>query len=193
MGHYPGQRLERYHVDDGPENQLESSDTTAAGANMASEQLQQDATAASLQSGGTDNATESSKLLDADASMTNADDNSSQVAAVIPVSKPFSVLATENAPGKNRSQDTMTGRPTSGNLKPLAADDAHSAVGTGHDKTAQDIFAEMYRHKELLGNDEVCTCDETQASHLVEVFVEARELQPPKKQKGMMIKWTPLA
>ncbi|KAH7933301.1 hypothetical protein HPB49_011257 [Dermacentor silvarum] len=42
-------------------------------------------------------------------------------------------------------KDTMTGRPTSDNLKPLAADDAHSAGGTGHDETAQDICADMYR------------------------------------------------
>ncbi|KAH7949993.1 hypothetical protein HPB49_018106 [Dermacentor silvarum] len=64
-------------------------------------------------------------------------------------------------------KDTMTGRPTSGNLKPLAADDAHSAGGTGHDETAQDIF-EMYRDEEL-SVDEGGTCDNTQASNLVQL------------------------
>lgn len=39
----------------------------------------------------------------------------------------------------------------------------------------------MYRDEELLVNDEVGTCDDTQTSHLVEVCVEAREVQPPKK------------
>lgn len=40
----------------------------------------------------------------------------------------------------------------------------------------------MYRDEELLVNDEVGTCDDTQTSYLVEVCVEAREVQSPKKK-----------
>ncbi|KAH7959239.1 hypothetical protein HPB49_009590 [Dermacentor silvarum] len=46
-------------------------------------------------------------------------------------------------------KDTMTGRPTSGNLKPVAEDDVHSAGGTGHNESAQQIFEEMYQDEEL--------------------------------------------
>ncbi|KAH7934090.1 hypothetical protein HPB49_021423 [Dermacentor silvarum] len=56
---------------------------------------------------------------------------------------------------------------TSGNLKPVAEDDVHSAGGTGHNESAQQIFEEMYQDEEL-SVEEVGTCDNTQASNLVQ-------------------------
>ncbi|KAH7985978.1 hypothetical protein HPB49_026175 [Dermacentor silvarum] len=64
-------------------------------------------------------------------------------------------------------KDTMTGRPTSGNLKPVAEDDVHSAGGTGLNESAQQIFEEMYQDEEL-SVEEVGTYDNTQASNLVQ-------------------------
>ncbi|XP_077512433.1 uncharacterized protein LOC144123489 isoform X2 [Amblyomma americanum] len=85
-----------------PGNHSDTSDTpTADAANMAPGQSRQDAAATSLRS-GRDNAAQSIAVLDADASMT--DDDSSLVAAAIPVYNPFSVLSTENVPGTNPCQ-----------------------------------------------------------------------------------------
>lgn len=84
------------------ENHPNGSDTSAADGNMAPRQPQPDAAATSLHSGA-DNAAQSTAGLEAGESIMT-DDDSCEVVAAIPVSNPFSVLYTENAPGNCPSQ-----------------------------------------------------------------------------------------